>query len=243
MKLLYNWEYLSLYKINGNTNPIRKWGVNSDLFISWVSTKKTINSIDSFHPEWKLYLEPYSEIDCKNPNTYSGSLNQKTENYTIQAGDDYQKIVANQSGVTLDILRELNPDIDERELKIGQVLTLKKTAGDSYNVTECESENRFYVGWELSKLWEKPIFDDTHTMIYDYANQWTIDPEYIKANYSKEYYKENPDGSIDVRMTLYFKPQSYFYLGLIISGSTILLLLGYLGYDVVRNRRRRNSKK
>jgi len=59
-------------------------------------------------------------------------------------------------------------------------------------------------------------------MVYDYANQWTIDPEYIRANYPKEYYRENPDGSIDVRMTLYFRPQSYFYLGLIISGTTFV---------------------
>ena len=78
-------------------------------------------------------------------------------------------------------------------------------------------------------------------MVYDYANQWTIDPDYIRANYPKEYYKENPDGSIDVRMTLYFKPQSYFYLGLIISGTTLLVLIGYLGYDTIRRRKNKNQ--
>jgi hypothetical protein len=84
--------------------------------------------------------------------------------------------------------------------------------GESYHVTECPSQNTFYAGGELAKLWQEPIFDDTHTMVYDYANQWTIDPEYIRANYPKNYYKENPDGTIDVRMTMYFRPQSYFYL-------------------------------
>lgn len=108
--------------------------------------KNNFNYLQSFHSQWKLYLEPYSEIDCKNPTTYSGSLNQEAKNYTIQAGDDYQKIVASNTGVTLENLRELNPEIDERELKIGQVITLKKTAGERYSVTECESENRFYVG-------------------------------------------------------------------------------------------------
>lgn len=106
-----------------------------------------------------------------------------------------------------------------------------------YHVTECPSKNQFYAGWELAKLWKKPIFDYTHTIIYDYANQWTIDPEYIKKHYSREYYKENPDGSIDVRMTLYFQPQSYFYLGLIISGSMLILFMGYIWYDSYRRKK------
>ncbi len=49
-------------------------------------------------------------------------------------------------------------------------------------------------------------------------------------------YKENPDGSIDIELTLYFKPQSYFYLGIIISGTTLILCLGYLGYVFYRKR-------
>lgn len=89
------------------------------------------------------------------------------------------------------------------------------------------SEN--YNG-ELSYLWEKSVFDDTHQLINQYANSWTIDPEYVKQNFSKEYYKENPDGSIDVELTLYFKPQLYFYLGLIISGATLLIYFSYFSY-------------
>jgi ABC-type uncharacterized transport system fused permease/ATPase subunit len=78
-------------------------------------------------------------------------------------------------------------------------------------------------------------------MVNDYANQWTIDPNYIKQNFDKSYYKENPDGSIDVELTLYFKPQSYFYLGLIISGTTLLGCFTYLGYDLVKRRKRRKE--
>lgn len=115
--------------------------------------------------------------------------------------------------------------------------------GESYHVTECPSENRFYAGGELAKLWEKPIFDDTHKMVYDYANQWTIDPAYIRAHYSKEYYHENPDGTIDVRMTMYFRPQSYFYLGLIISGVTLFGCVSYLVISSVRGRRRAGKQK
>ena len=64
-----------------------------------------------------------------------------------------------------------------------------------------------------------------------FLNSFIINPEYIKQNFSKEYYKENPDGSIDVELVMYFKPQSYLYLGLIISGTTLLGCFGCLIYD------------
>ena len=104
------------------------------------------------------------------------------------------------------------------------------------NIKECEHTQKFFEGEELSYLWKQPVFEDSHKLVYDYANQWTIDPEYIKANFDKSYYKENPDGSIDIELTLYFKPQSYFYLGIIISGTTLILCLGYLGYAFYRKR-------
>ena len=113
---------------------------------------------------------------------------------------------------------------------------------DGKNIKECEHTQKFFEGEELSYLWKKPIFEDTHQLVYDYANQWTIDPEYIKANYDNSYYKENPDGSIDIELTLYFKPQSYFYLGIIISGTTLILCLGYLGYDFWENKNNKSDK-
>ncbi len=107
------------------------------------------------------------------------------------------------------------------------------------SVKECEPKQTFFQGEEFSYLYQKSIFENTHTMVYDYANQWTIDPDYIKQNYSKEYYKDNPDGSIDLELTLYFKPQSYFNLGLIISGTTLTACIGYLVWDFWKNRSRK----
>jgi Ca2+-dependent lipid-binding protein len=91
-------------------------------------------------------------------------------------------------------------------------------------------------GEELVYLWEKPIFDNSHKMINEYANSWTIDPEYIKANYPKDFYKENQDGSIEIEMVLYFQSQSYFYIGLIISGLIFIGGIGYLVWDCKRKR-------
>lgn len=73
-------------------------------------------------------------------------------------------------------------------------------------------------------------------------NSFVVDPEYIKTNFSRDYYCENKDGSIDIELTLYFCPQSYFYLGLIISGFFLLGSLGYLIYVLYDYLSKRRSK-
>ncbi len=93
------------------------------------------------------------------------------------------------------------------------------------NTTECQSTQSLFEGDELSYLYKKPIFDDTHQMVYDYANGWEIDPQYIKEHYPKDYYTKNPDGSINIELVMHYKPQSYFFLGLIIFGITLIFCI------------------
>ncbi len=96
------------------------------------------------------------------------------------------------------------------------------------NVFECKENNKIF---EINKSGDIEVFGETHKLANEYANEWTIDPEYIKQNFSNEYYRENPDGSIDVEMSLYFKPQTYYYLGLAISFVTLSLSFFYAVFD------------
>ncbi|KKS96085.1 MAG: hypothetical protein UV73_C0012G0113 [Candidatus Gottesmanbacteria bacterium GW2011_GWA2_43_14] len=73
--------------------------------------------------------------------------------------------------------------------------------------------------------------DDTHLMVNGYANSWIIDPEKICKN--NGFCKINDDGSYDLEMVIEFWPQRLFYLGLGISGMTLLLCLIYLIYDFI----------
>lgn len=108
---------------------------------------------------------------------------------------------------------------------------------NSIEYTEiCSNKNTISLN-DLYTFLNKPVFEDSHTLVYDYANQWTIDPEYIKANFDKTYYKENSDGSMDIELTLYFKPQSYFYLGMIISITTLILCVVYLCFDMYKSKK------
>jgi len=114
----------------------------------------------------------------------------------------------------------------------------KKIDGFEASFLDKESiiKSQFFEGDEIRYLWENPVFDDNnHKIIYDYANSWEIDADYIKSNFSKEYYYTNPDGSIEINLVLYFRPQSYFYLGLFISGFILFGCLIYLFFDWQRN--------
>lgn len=87
----------------------------------------------------------------------------------------------------------------------------------------------------------EPLSEETHYKINDYGNSWLIDADNlcVRANLCHK----NPDGSWDMDMVIEFWPQRWFYLGLLISGTTLAGCLGYLGFVGVRAlRRRRNGK-
>ncbi len=73
------------------------------------------------------------------------------------------------------------------------------------------------TGTALDNISRKPVFSQTHAIAYGYANRWQIDPVDIKQTMDPADYTVNPDGSIDVELTLYFVPYGYFLLGGIIS--------------------------
>jgi hypothetical protein len=172
-------------------------------------------------------LYPLIYSDNTNINFYR--INPTKYKISIQNIKDDTEIRFNQSFNKLWTLYSSNKD--------KQCDTLQSYNLDKSIINECKFSRTFFEGEELSYLWRQPVFEDSHKLVYDYANQWTIDPEYIKSNFDKSMYKENPDGSIDIELTLYFKPQSYFYLGIIISGTTLILCFGYLGYSFYRQRK------
>lgn len=102
------------------------------------------------------------------------------------------------------------------------------------NVTECEITNKMLEVSDIAYLFEKPIFDEVHSIDNDYANGWIIDPGYIKANFPSEFYSENQNGGLEIEMVLYFKPQSYLILGLIFTGILFIGCTGYLLWILMR---------
>lgn len=81
-----------------------------------------------------------------------------------------------------------------------------------------------------------------HYQLDGFLNAWYVDPAALCAGGSTACTK-NPDGSYDIEMQIEFTPQRWFYLGLLISGTTLLGCLGYLGYEGVQGIRRRRRKR
>jgi hypothetical protein len=107
---------------------------------------------------------------------------------------------------------------------------------------ERKYEEKIFEVSDLKYLLIKPVFDNGHKMVKDYANTWEIDSEYIKKNYSEKYYEINQDGSIAVELVIYFKIQSYYQYCLLIIIISFLSAVGYMVYKKIKTKKI-NSRK
>ena len=91
---------------------------------------------------------------------------------------------------------------------------------------------QFYETW-----FKKPIEDNkNHLMVNGYANNWFINTDKlcsVQNNCIK-----NADGSYDFEVVVEFWPQRLYYLGLFISGTTLIGCLSYLFLSWVRGKGR-----
>ncbi len=101
---------------------------------------------------------------------------------------------------------------------------------DNVKVKEARHEMTFSPK-DVFYLLETPMDEKNHFTANGYANSWYIDPKEI-----------DKDGDGNFTVTLYFKPQSYFYLGLAISITTLILCILYLLLDLRRNRKKTTKK-
>ena len=96
---------------------------------------------------------------------------------------------------------------------------------------------------DLSYLYRKPVFEQSHKLFYGYASSWLIDPNKIKDNFSTKYYQINPDGSLNMELVLYFKPQSLYYWSLLVSLISVVGCVIYLViYNILRKKKLRDLK-
>ena len=86
----------------------------------------------------------------------------------------------------------------------------------------------------------KKVADKYHYKLNDFINAWYINPAELCKN-SNTACTKNTDGSFDMEMTIEFFPQRWFYLGLLISGTTLFGCVGYLTFNFIR-RKKLNKK-
>ena len=74
---------------------------------------------------------------------------------------------------------------------------------------------------DISYLNRVSIGEQNHFMVNGFANAWYINPQQIN----------NGTGSFSV--TIYYLPQSYYYVGLSITAIIVVACVGYLFYDSI----------
>lgn len=91
-------------------------------------------------------------------------------------------------------------------------------------VGECKGGGDLFSAEDLGYMFRASVFDASHNVFEGYANSWKISPEEIKS-LGVKYFKQNPDGSVDFELTLFFRTQSLFYLSMIFSFSYFFIAL------------------
>jgi|GEM_PF-2347504 len=107
---------------------------------------------------------------------------------------------------------------------------------------ECASPQQFLKGDELAFLFQEPIFEESHEVSRGYANSWILDIEKERDIFKQAGYTQNDDGTWDVVLTAYYKPQSWFYVFGVISGAFLFVALSTLVYSAMRRFQKKRAK-
>jgi len=161
--------------------------------------------------------------------------------------------------------------LTEKREKIGENNSVKKIDYAQIHPTEYRLSLRqvkepiylnftesFHPGWKLrvgNFNWWEAILNDNYFLPEEIhqksdtgLHSFYLDPKIVcKVDNVGKVHKEecvrNKDGTYNIQITLFFKPQAYLYAGGIVSISTLVAVLSYLGYlGIVTLRNRNNSK-
>lgn len=100
-------------------------------------------------------------------------------------------------------------------------------------IVECGGIREYFSINDLKYSLTRNIFNNSHDIVYDYANYWKLNTEEVISNYPKDYYVQNSDGSLNIELVLYFVPQNYFYYGTAI---TIIVFLFFPIYFLIKKK-------
>ncbi|MFC1637893.1 hypothetical protein ACFL2R_00570, partial [Patescibacteria group bacterium] len=186
---------------------------------------------ESFHEQWKAYVVKYKESEVNS---------EQLGKYKILDGNENDQIT--KDGLEEFIEKGWVTDLgngNEKESKHYR-WNGKKEVVDHIERYDIDFVSKNFNGtiqndnlpkgyiWETwrNNEWLKQISDKNHLMVNGYANSWKIDVDELCSNEKMCY--RNDDGSYDMEIIVEFWPQRLFYIGLLISGVTLLGCLGYL---------------
>ena len=156
---------------------------------------------ESYSTGWKLYSIPYQASEKA---TSIAKVNEiSLKNQLFQADSAEIKKFTDQGWIS----------------SIGKEFISKSFFGTVQN-------NNLAEGSLMDAWFSIPLPEERHIKVNGYANGWLIDTEELCAD--SEICKKNKDGSFDIELVMEFWPQQIFYIGLVITGVTLFLLIFFL---------------
>jgi hypothetical protein len=159
-------------------------------------------------------------------------LRSEKGNYTIYKLKNSPQVINSQAHIRYTKINPILYRIQINGIDKKQKLFLLETyhPGWKLYLSKRNNKERNLYFSDFVFIFEKSIFEATHSFIKPYGNEWTILPEEIIKTVDKSYYKLNKNGSIDIDLYIYFLPQSYFYVGIILSIVIISIGIFFLHY-------------
>jgi len=191
--------------------------MNKDLFNQEIKKVPYLEEIE-------LKIKDYSIFENKSykPHIY---LTEKTE--TIHRNISFKKVA----------FKTISPSQYE--------IFIKNLSGSTY----LNFSDKFHPDWKLRAgnfNWFSAIFsnnyflpDKNHFESDARLNSFFLDPENICESRFFDSARDdmtcikNADGTFDLNLTLYFKPQSYLYLGLVFLAMTFLIIISYFAKSLI----------
>jgi hypothetical protein len=136
----------------------------------------------------------------------------------------------------------LSDNLNELSREYNDNITYERINEGHYKIDIKNLNSNKYLNFldPYHKMWRLSNDDINYnafknTQSFDYANSFYINyDELIKNNKG---YTLNSDGSINLELDLIFEPIKYNNILYVISGSTLVLCLGYIGYSLIRKKR------
>lgn len=187
---------------------------------------------ESFNKNWKIY---FSENNSKKIN--SSSL----ENYKILDGnkDDQASVEELRDFIEKGWVSDLG-DGKEKEIKHKKWEDGKEKLDyvEKYKIDFISKnfqgtiQNDNLPKGNIFETWfQKPaLSEENHLVANGYANSWIIDVDEICREGIGSCVK-NPDGTYDLELVVEFWPQRLFYVGVAVSGTTLIGCLIFLAYS------------
>lgn len=199
---------------------------------------------ESFHKGWKMYF-------VKNKTTIQ---NKSLTGYKILDGNNYGQATSQElrKFVNQNLISDLGSR-EEREIKHLKWNSSNIWLGnekldyvEKYNI-DFVSKNfhgtiqndNLPPGQFYETLIDNPIENNNHLIANSYANSWIVDTDEIC--FKPGYCRKNSDGSYDIETVVEFSPQRLVYIGMSISGTTLLVSIIYLIFRLLFFRRRSKS--